>query len=135
MVYANGSVPRDQSGWGFTVKQGATTIHKGNAAYTVSKSSLTIDLEAVTHAICWNASRGDSPTHMPSSSRVQELATKVKSETGSPDRHVSMFDIHLRKLLKKCCPGNTVVKGDDRADRLAGKGGLRLGRSEMLRSL
>ena len=27
IVYSDGSVTKDQSGWGFTVKQGATTIH------------------------------------------------------------------------------------------------------------
>ena len=40
-----------QSGWGFTVKQGVTTIHEDSAAYTVSTSSLTMEVEAVTHAL------------------------------------------------------------------------------------
>ena len=43
IVYTDGSVPKDQSGWGFTVKQGATTIHEDSAAYTVSTSSWTMD--------------------------------------------------------------------------------------------
>ena len=46
---------------------------------------------------------------------------------------------HLRKLLWVYCPGRAGVKGNDRADRLAGKAthtsGLLLGRSEVLRSL
>ena len=58
---------------------------------------------------------------------------------GIPDRNASMVDIHLRKLLRVYCPGHGGVKGNDRADRLAGKAtltsGLLLGRSEMLRSL
>ena len=57
-----GSVTKDQSGWDFTVKQGATTIHEDNAAYTVSTSSLTMQLEAVTHALRWIAPRGDNQT-------------------------------------------------------------------------
>ena len=66
--------------------------------------------------------------------------SKVKSGTGSPDWHVSMFDIHLQKLPWMCCPEHAEVKGNDRADRLVGKAstitnGLRLGRSEVLRSL
>ena len=54
---------------------------------------------------------------------------------------MSMVDIHLRKLLWVYCPGHAGVrvKGNDRADRLAGKAaltsGLLLGRSEVLRSL
>ena len=33
--HTDGSVTTDQAGWGFTVKQGVTTIHKGSAAHTV----------------------------------------------------------------------------------------------------
>ena len=58
---------------------------------------------------------------------------------GSPDWNVSMVNIHLRKLLWVYCPGHAGVKGNNRADRLAGKAtptsGLLLGRSEVLRSL
>ena len=68
VVYADGAVTKDQSGWGFTVKQGATTIHEDSAAYTVSTSSLT--MEAATHVLRWTASRSDRP-HMPSSSQIQ----------------------------------------------------------------
>ena len=58
---------------------------------------------------------------------------------GSPDCSVLMVNIHLRILLWVYCPGHARVKGNDRADRLAGKAtltsGLLLGRSEVLRSL
>ena len=67
------------------------------------------------------------------------LLQKVKSGMGSPDWNVSMVDIHLRSLLWVYCPGHAGVNGNDRADRLAGKGtltsGLLLGRSKVLRSL
>ena len=36
IAYTAGSVTKDQSGWGFTVMQGATTIHEDSAAYTVN---------------------------------------------------------------------------------------------------
>ena len=61
-MYTDGSVTEDQSGWGFTVKQGVTTIHEDSAAYTVSTSSLTMEEEAVTHALRWIAPRSDSQT-------------------------------------------------------------------------
>ena len=64
------------------------------------------------------------------------LLHKVKSGMGSPDWSMSVDDIHLRKLLWVYCPGHAGVKGNHRADRLAGKATLtRLGRSEVLRSL
>ena len=56
---------------------------------------------------------------------------------GSPDWDVSMVGIYLPKLLLVYCPGHAGVKGNDRADRLAGKAtltnGLPLRRSEMLK--
>ena len=61
-MYTDGLVTKDQSGWGFTVKQGATIIHKVGAAYTVSASSLTMEVEALKYALSWNAPRGDSQT-------------------------------------------------------------------------
>ena len=74
-----------------------------------------------------------------SSSDSMSLLQKVKSEMGSPDWNVSMDDIHLWKLLWVYCPGHAGLKGNDQADRQAGKttltNGLLLGRSKMLRSL
>ena len=84
-MYTDGSVTKDQSGWGFTVKQGETTIHEDSAAHTVSTFSLTMEVEAVTHALRWIASRGDSQTtnyHHPH--RFNELATKSEKWNGKP---------------------------------------------------
>ena len=131
---------KGQSGWSFTVKQGATTIHEDSAAYTISASSLTMEMEAVIHALRWIASRGDShTTHAIILTDSMSLLHKVKSGMGGPDWNVSIGDIHLRKLLWVYCPGHAGVKGNDRADKLAGKAiltrGLFLGSSEVLRSL
>ena len=111
-----------------------------SAAYTVSNSSLTMEAEGVTHALRWIASRGDSQTtHAIILTDSTSMLQKVKSGMGSPDWTVSTVDIHLRKLLWVYCPGHAGVKGNDGADRLAGKAtlisGLLLGRSEMPRSL
>ena len=103
---------------------------------------MTVEVEAVTHALHWIVSRGDSQTthmtfHHPH--RFNEHAIKMKSGMGSPDWTVFMVDIHLQKLLWVNCLGHARVKGNDRADRLVGKAtltnGLLLGRSEVLRSL
>ena len=62
IMYTEGSFTKDQSGWGFTGKQGATTIHEDSAAYEDTTSILTTEVEAITHALRWIASRGDSQT-------------------------------------------------------------------------
>ena len=38
IVHTDGSVTKDQSGWGFTVKQSVTTIHEDSAACMVATS-------------------------------------------------------------------------------------------------
>ena len=114
--------------------------HEDSAAYTVSASSLTMEVETVTHALRWIASRADSHiTHAIILTESISLLQKVQSGMGSPDWKVSMIDIHLRNLLWVYCPGHAVVKGNNRTDRLAGKAvltsGLLLGRSEVLKCL
>ena len=104
-MHTDGSVTKDQSGWGFTVKQGVTTIHKDSAAYTVSTSSLTMKVEAVTHALRWIASRGDSQTTVAIIlTDSMSLLQKAKNGKGIPDWNVSMDNIHLQKLLWLNCP-------------------------------
>ena len=92
-----GSVIKHRSGWGFTVKSGANIIHEDSAAYTVSTSSLAMEMEAVTHALLrWIDSRGDSQTaHAILLSDSMILLQKVKNGMRSPDWNVSMVDIYI----------------------------------------
>ena len=83
-MYNDGSVTKDQTGWGFTVE------HEDRAAYTVSTSSLTMEVEAVTYALRWIASRGDSQTTHATILTESKLQ-KVKSGMGSLDWNVLMF--------------------------------------------
>ena len=102
--------------WSFSAEQGTTTIREDSAAYTVSASSLTMEVEAVTRVLHWTASGGGSQTAHATILIVNELA--IKSGMESPDWHIPMFEIHHQW---KFCSGHTGVKGIDRGDRLAGK--------------
>ena len=59
VIYTDGSVTRDQSGWGSTVKQDGMTVHEDSGAHRVTTSSLTMEV-AVT--IQWLASQRDAQT-------------------------------------------------------------------------
>ena len=59
VIYTDGSVTRDRSGWGFTVKQVEGLCTK-TVEPTVTTSSVTMEVEAVTHAIQWLASQRDA---------------------------------------------------------------------------
>ena len=114
IVYTDGSVTKDQSGWGFTVKQCATT-----------PSMKTVQpLQSQPPVWQWRWKQSLMPSAgLPQevtvtchhSNRFNELATK------SEKWNVSMVDNHLRKLLWMYCPGQAGVMGNDWADRLAGK--------------
>ena len=59
VIYMDSSVTRDRSGWGFMVKQGGRTVHEDSGSHRVTASSLTMEVEALTHAIQWLASQCD----------------------------------------------------------------------------
>ena len=53
VIYMDSSVSMDRSGWGFTIKQGGRTVRDDSGSHRVTTSSLTMEVEAVTHAIQW----------------------------------------------------------------------------------
>ena len=135
-----GSVTRDRSGWGFTVKQDGRTVHEDSGAHRVTTSSLTMEVEAVTHAIQWLASQRDARiTHAIILTDSMNLLQKVESGMGCPDWHTAMHSLRLQRLLWIYCPGHARVSGNEWADRLASTAditsGLQLGRAEVLRGL
>ena len=60
VIYTDGSVTRDRSGWGFTVKQGGRTVPEDGGTHRVTNSCLNMEVEPVTHAIQWLASQRDT---------------------------------------------------------------------------
>ena len=140
VIYTDVSVTKDRSGWGFTVKQGGRTVHEDSGAHRVTTSSLTMELEAVTHAIQWIASQCDTQiTHAIILTDSVNILQKVESGMGCPDWHLAMHSLRLQRLLWIYCPGHAGVSGNEHADRLASTAdntsGLQLGRAEVLQGL
>ena len=138
LVYTDGSVTEAKSGWGFTVKQSGATIHEDNASYRCKTSSLTMEVEAITHALRWLASRDDGPrTHAVILTDSMSLLQKVKAGMLNTDWLDPLRCIRLGAITWMYCPGHAGVKGNERADTLAGradiKEGLVLGKTEVLR--
>ena len=99
-----------------------------------------MEVEAVTHAIQWLASKQDvQTTHAIILTDSLNLLQKVESGMGCPDWHIAVHSLRLKRLLWIYCPGHAGVGGNERADRLASKAditsGLQLGRAEVLRGL
>ena len=140
VIYMDGSVTRDWSGWEFTVKQGGRTVHEDSGVHRITTSSLTMEAESVTHAIQWLASQSDAQiTHAIIFIDPMNLLQKTESGMGCPDWHTAMHSLWLQRLLWIYCPGHTRVSGNEQAGRLASTvditSGLQLGKAEVFRGL
>ena len=120
VIYTDGSATRDRSGWGFIVKQGGRTAHEDSGAHRVTTSSLTTEVEAVTHAIQWLASQRDAQiAHAAILTDSINLLQKVESGIGYTDWHTAMHSLRLQKPLWICCPVQAGISGNEWADRFA----------------
>ena len=104
------------------------------------RSSLTMEVEAVTHTIQWLTTQCDAHiTHAIILTDSMNLVQKLESGMGCLDWHTAMYSLRLQRLLQIYCPGHAGVSGNERVDRLANTAditsGLQLGRAEVLRGL
>ena len=112
-------------------------MHEDSGVHRVTTSSLTMEAEAVTHAVQWLPSQRDAQiTHAVILTDSMNLLQKVESGMGCPDWHTAMHSLRLQRLLRIYCPGRAGVSWNERADRLASTAditsGLQLGRVEVL---
>ena len=140
VIYTDGLVTRDRSGWWITVKQGGRTVHGDNGAHRVTSYSLTMEVEAVTHAIQWLTSQSDAHiTYAIILTDSMSLLQMVKSGMGCPYWHTAKHSLRLQRLLWIYSSGHAGVSGNERVDRLASTAdityGLQLGRAEVSRGL
>ena len=97
VIYTDGSVRRDRYGWGFRVKQDARSVHEDSRTNRIKTSSLTMEVEAVTHAMQSLASQRDANiTHDTDS---MNLLQKVEPGMICPDWHTAMQCPKLQSLL------------------------------------
>ena len=115
-------------------------MHEDSGSRRVTTSSLTMEVEAVTHAIQWLVSQRDEQiTHAIILTGAISILQRMESAMSCPDWHTAMHSLRLHRLLRIYCPGHAGVSGNERTDRLASTAditsGLQLGRAEVLRGL
>ena len=140
VIYTDSSVTRDQSGWGFTVKQGGRIVHKDSCAHRVTTSIVTLEVEVVTHAVQWLASQLDVQiTYAIILTESVNLLQKIESGMDCPDWHTAKHSLRLQRLLWIYCSWHARVSRNERADREESTAnitsGLQLGRAEVLKGL
>ena len=93
-------------------------MQEDSGAHRVTTSSLTMEVEAVTHEIQWLASQRDAQiTHaiiLTDSMNLLEKKKKVESGMGWPDWHTAMHSLRLQRLLWIYCPGTPESVGKNR---------------------
>ena len=98
-------------------------------------------MEAVTHALRWVASKGDSQTTNATvlTDSMNLLRKSEKSNRKPYLTNDNVQQIHLQRSLRIYSPGQAGVKENDYTDRMTDKvtitSSLRPGRSKVLRSL
>ena len=84
--------------WGFTIEQAENlmTVHGDNGAHGVTTSSLSMDVEVVTHAMPCLASQSDAQiTYVNILTDSMNLMTKKDSATGYPGWPTAMHSLRL----------------------------------------
>ena len=116
------------------------TVHEDSGAHRVTTYRLTMEAEAVTHAMRWLASQREAQiTHDFILTDSLNLLQKVESGMGFPDWHTAMHSLRLQRLVWIYCPGHAGVSGNVQADSLVSTtnitSGVQLGRTKVLRGL
>ena len=111
VIDMDGSITRDRSVWGFTVKQGGRTVLEDSGAHRVTVSSLTMEVEAVTHTIQWLASQSGAHITRHYSQRLNEPPAKGEPGMDCPDWHTTRHSLRLQRLLWIYSQGQTESVG------------------------
>ena len=117
VIYTDGSVTRDRSGWSFTVMQGGRTVHEDSGAHSHDlkpdhggRSSHTCN--TVASLSVWRTDFTYHHCH-----RLIEPPAKDGVWNGLPDWHTAMHSLLLQRLLWIYCPWHAWVSENERTDR------------------
>lgn len=123
VIYTDGSVKRDsqRSGWGFVAFANNKIIHSASGACTRATSSMRMEIEAITKALEWMTQDRPHTTH--AVLITDSMCTLRKIEQGFLRAEwIQLIEATpLRSLAWIFCPGHAGVKGNEKADRLAGE--------------
>ena len=128
IIYTDGSVIRHvRSSWAFTAQVGGDVVKEDSGGFAVTTSSLTMEIMAVTKAMIWL----ESQTFIHACFLSDSMSMLRKIETGWARRHwiESLGRSKLTKISFIFVPGHAGVRGNERADRLAGMAAVQSGRA------
>ena len=123
VIYTDGSVQRGataRSGWGFVVYIGNRETHTETGASGMTTSSMRMEVEAITRALRWVSWTRPETMHVVILTDSQSVLTKVDTGQLRAEWLAAIEGTGLRKITWIYCPGHCGVRGNERADQLAG---------------
>ena len=121
IIYTDGSVRRgEQSGWGFVVFIENTRVHKSSRGTARTTSSMRMEIEAITKALCWLREDRAETTHLVVVTDSQSILRKIEKRLLRSEWIEAIEQTSLRAIAWIFCPGHSGVQGNEEADKLAG---------------
>ena len=125
VIYTDGSVVRGvRSGWGFVVYIGNREVHTKAGASGMTTSSMRMEVEAITRALRWVSWTRPETMHVVILTDSQSVLTKVDTAQLRAEWLAAIEGTGLTKITWIYCPGHYGVKGNERADHLAGSSAI-----------
>ena len=119
VAFTDGSVQRGvKSGWAFTIRVDGQTVGEGSGAVEVTTSSMQMEVKAITEALRYIQLNQHSKAVIVTDS--MSTLEKVKKEYLHADWMKIFSDSKLEKIIWIFSPGHAGVRGNERADELAG---------------
>ena len=119
VVFTDGSVQRGvKSGWAFTVRVNGTTVAEKSGAVSITTSSMLMEVKAITEALRYL--KEEKYTRAVIVTDSMSTLQKVQKENLYADWVSTISDSCLERLTWVFSPGHAGVKGNERADCLAG---------------
>ena len=119
VIFTDGSVQRGRkSGWAFSARVDGRVVEEASGAFELTTSSMVMEVKAISEALQWVATRGFK--HVLVATDSMSTLQKIRSGSLYIDWIDAINKSHLRKITWLFCPGHAGVKGNERADELAG---------------
>ena len=119
VIFTDGSVKSGvKSGWAFSVRVDGQTVAEDSGAVEITASSMSMEIKAITEALLYlkDSQHRKAVIVTDSMSTLQ----KVKKKLLYADWISSIKGSQLQSIVWLFCPGHSGVKGNERADTLAG---------------
>ncbi len=130
IIYTDGSVVRgERSAWAFTSQRNGRTLHEDSGAFPTTTSSMTMEVMAASRALEWVKELNVDVRHICIVTDSMSMLRKIEAGSTRKQWISSISESSLQKITWIFTPGHAGVKGNERADHLAGIAEMEEGKS------